>query len=190
MIHRSSAMLQVPMPESVVWVTEDSTHSSLRRSPEALRGCAPADLGTAVRCFGENTVAKHLPCTRETRFAVSAKHSMPCQRLVRQRLANPDGAACVAATNVRPRGSDPPEIGPRLHKRSFRGGRSRDLSLQEGRAAPRAAGGVRRGVQTHPAPLARLMTSSRSRLNSSPSPVSRHSTPLGPVQYCFRSDRH
>ena len=28
-------------------------------------GCGPGDLGTAVRCFGENAVAKHSPGTRE-----------------------------------------------------------------------------------------------------------------------------
>ena len=41
----------------------------------------------------------------------------------------------------------PPENGPCLHSRAFRGGHSQDFSLQEGGMAPRGRGGVR-----HPRP--------------------------------------
>ena len=54
------------------------------------------------------------------------------------------GRLGAGGPNGRPCGSDPPENGPRLHIRAFRGGRSRDFSLQEGRS-PRGRRKVSRG---------------------------------------------
>ncbi len=47
------------------------------------------------------------------------------------------GRLGAGGPNGRPCGSDPPENGPRLHRRAFRRGRSRDFSLQEGGPATR-----------------------------------------------------
>ena len=55
---------------------------------------------------------------------------------VRQAVSDPGGTAGAAGAHGRQRGSDPPENGPRLRSRTLRGGRSRDLSLQEGWAVP------------------------------------------------------
>ena len=68
-----------------------------------------------------------------------AKHAEPGELIAQQRVievAGTDGPPC--AQHLRG-GSDPPENGRRLHKRAFRGGRSRDLSLQEGRVTQTAA---------------------------------------------------
>ena len=68
-------------------------------------------------------------------FRGSAKHSRPWQGLVQQRVTNPGGTAGLSTPKHRRYGSAPPKNGPSLRKRAFRGGRSRDLSLQEGRPA-------------------------------------------------------
>ena len=86
-------------------------------------------------------------------FRGSAKHSRPWQGLVQQRVTNPGGTAGSSTPKHRRYGSDPPENGPGLRKRAFRGGRSRDLSLQEGGAALKGRGGIRRRHPECHAPL-------------------------------------
>ena len=68
-------------------------------------------------------------------------------------VSDPAGTAGASRPQHRRGGSDPPENGPRLHSRAFRGGRSRDFSLQEGRVAPRATEASLAGhgiVMSHP----------------------------------------
>ena len=113
-------------------------------SPQGGRG--PADLGTVVRCFRENAVAKHSPCMREARFAAAPRYC--------------PSAICKSGPDRRRSGGErpaarerPPGIGPRMRSRSVRGGRSRDSSFQEGGAAPKGHGGVRRRYSDCHAPL-------------------------------------
>lgn len=72
----------------------------------------------------------------------SAKQAEPCECLVRQWFSGPGGTTGATVANGRRGGSALPENGPRLRKRSIRGGHSRDLSLQAG---PGGCGGTYRG---------------------------------------------
>ena len=116
----------------------------LRSSPSPC-GCGDQSCSSfltrclARGCCGEIAVAQHDPATHE---ALAAQHmsfqswdlsavSVPQEHLLR----NDSGAGA------------PPKNGLRLHRRAFRRGRSRDLSLQEGgvplgaqRGQPRARG--------------------------------------------------
>ena len=90
-------------------------------------------------------------CPSETHFVRergtifhSAKHPKRCKGLVRQCVSDLGGTTRASAANGERGGSAPPENGPRLHTRAFRGGRSRDSSLQEGSVAAVRRRGVRR----------------------------------------------
>ena len=79
-----------------------------------------------------------------------AQQSHPRQRLVWQRVSDLGCTPEARGPKTVPCGSDPPQNGPRLRTLAFWGGRSRDLSLQEGLAAQGAPEMLTGGVRTVP----------------------------------------
>ena len=119
--HRHDALFP---PFQGLWSRQRNTTRSL------LRGKCPV----ATRFFRKRNTIR-----------AEAQQSHPRQRLVRQGGSHSGRTPGARGPKIGSCGSDPPENGPGLYKRSFRRGRSRDFSLQEGGAAPKGRGGVRRG---------------------------------------------
>ena len=98
--------------------------------------CGPVGARAGSRSCGENGQTHGFRGGVAARVAACAHESQVRQGPVRQAVSDPVGTTGAAEAHGRRGGSDPPENGPRLRSRTFRGGRSRDLSLQEGWAAP------------------------------------------------------
>ncbi len=133
--------------QPIVWADSDRQCTGPGRDgARSQPGCGRAQEWAALGPWsGRRNIFRTLfrgKCRSETRLVrkrntigLPAKHPMSCQSLVRKGVSDPGSTPWARAPKNGPCGSDPPEIGPRLYKRAFRGGRSRDLSLQEGRMA-------------------------------------------------------
>ena len=95
---------------------------------------------------GKCCPATHFTRKRNTIRAL-AQQLHPRQRLVRQRVSGSGRTPEASGPSIGPYGSDPPGNGPRMCNQAIRGGRSLDLSLQEGRI------GVVRMIANRHAPL-------------------------------------
>lgn len=111
--------------------------------------CGPRQLrNTGLHLFRGNCPSETLLVRERGAVSPFAKHPKPCNVFVWQWFSDLGGTTGPAAANGCRGGSDPPEIGPRMHSGAFRRGRSRDFSLQEGGSARRVTEASTSGIPT------------------------------------------
>ena len=150
-------------------------------------GCGPADLGTVVRCFGEDAAAKHSPCTREARFAPPRNTRGRANALSNRELRIRAGRLAQEGRNTCAAGATPPKTALACANRPFGevapGNFPWRKAARPRGAAEAFAAGVRTVTRRSPVPRSAL----RSRPPSIPGPARRRAPCRVARRSCARS---